>query len=257
MKNVSVSSLLKGVGDALHKIRVKLYPNYLPKGKGTFIARTNNQRVLDVEEICMELKKRGNFAGDHKVLAEYVRQYYEEAILQLCNGFAVNSGYYTMYLNIGGVFGSPNDTRDLDKHPIGFRVRIGAVLKQLAKILKIEVEGLASTDGYIDYFTDVHSNTVNYEITGGRNFIITGDKIKVAGNEPECGVYFERTDDGTRIKVQERLTQNTPSKIIGTIPMLMAPKSYRVVIVTRFNGSSSSTSKKLRTLISNFEMKAE
>jgi len=257
MKNVSVSSILKGAGDALHNIRVKLYPNYLPRGRGSYIARTNNQRVLDVEGVCMELKKRGSFPGDHKVLAEYVRQYYEEAMYQLCNGFAINSGYYTIYLNIGGVFGSPNDTRDLKKHPLGFRVRIGAVLKQLAKVLRIEVEGMANTDGFIDRFTDVHSDTVNYEITGGRNFIITGDKIKVAGDDAECGVYFELIEDGTRIKVQERLTQNTPSKIIGTAPMLLAPKLYRVVIVTRFNGSSSSVLKNPRTLTSSFELKAE
>jgi len=255
MKNVSVSSILKGTGDALHDIRVKLYPNYLPKGKGTYLARTNNKKVLDIEGVCMELKKRGSFPGDHKVLADYVRLYYEEAIYQLCSGFTINSGYYTIYLNIGGLFGSLNETRDQKKHPIGFRVRIGAVLKQLAKVLRIEVEA-ANTDGFIDYFTDVHSDTLNYKVTKERNFIITGDKIKVAGDDPECGVYFEMIDDGTRIRVQERLTQNTPSKVIGTAPVLMDANSYRVVIVTQFNGSNNSVSKKPRTLTSSFELKA-
>ena len=256
MKNVSVSSILKGAGDAIHDIRVKLYPNYLPKGKGTYLARTNNKRVLDIEGVCMELKKRGNFPGDHKVLADYVRLYYEEAIYQLCSGFTINSGYYTIYPNIGGLFGSLNETRDQKKHPISFRVRIGAVLKQLAKVLKIEVEA-ARTDGFIDYFTDVYSDTVNYEITGGRNFIITGDKIKLVGDDPECGIYLEMVEDGTRIKVQERLTQNTPSKIIGTAPMMIASKLYRVVIVTQFNGSNSSVLKNPRTLTSSFELKAD
>jgi hypothetical protein len=257
MKNVSVSSILKGVGDALHDIRVKLYPNYLPRGRGTYIARTNNKNVLDIEGVCMEIKKRGNFAGDHKVLAGYVRQYYEEAIFQLCSGFMINSGYYTLYLNIGGVFDSPNASRDMDKHPLGFRVRIGTVLKQLAKVLRIKVEGLAKTDGFIDNFTDVHSGTVNYETTGGRNFIVTGDKIKVTGDDPECGIYFEQIEDGTRIKVKERLTQNTASKIIGIAPVLPPEKSYKVVIVTQFNGSSTSVLKSPKTLISRFNLKVK
>ena len=255
--SVSITSVLKGAGDVLHRIRVKLYPNYLPKGKGTYIAHTNSQRVLDVDDICKELKTRGSFPGDHKVLAEHVRQYFDEAVYQLCNGFAVNSGYYTMYPNIGGIFTSPNENRDQKKHPLGFRIRVGSVMKQLAKLVEIEVEGVSDNNGYIDCFTDIHTNTVNDEVTGGFSFIITGDKIKIGGDDPDCGVYFEMTDrSGMRIKVQERLTQNTPSKIIGTVPALVTPESYRVVIVTQFNGSSTSFLKNPRTLISNFEIDA-
>jgi hypothetical protein len=31
------------VNERMHKLRVKLYPNYLPGGEGTFIARTINE----------------------------------------------------------------------------------------------------------------------------------------------------------------------------------------------------------------------
>ena len=161
-------------------------------------------------------------------------------------------------MNIGGVFRSPKGGHDPGNHPVGFRVRIGSILKRLAKLVQIEVEGVVDGNGYIDRFTDAHSDTVNSEVTGGRNFTLTGDKIKVDGDAPECGVYFEMTDgSGTRIKVQERLTQNTPTKIIGRIPMLMAPRSYRVVIVTQFNGSNASVLKGPKTLISSFELGAE
>jgi hypothetical protein len=37
--------------DVLHKIKVKLYPNYLPDAKGEFIARTDNEATLSVEDV--------------------------------------------------------------------------------------------------------------------------------------------------------------------------------------------------------------
>jgi len=161
-------------------------------------------------------------------------------------------------MNIGGIFRSPKEGYDQESHPIGFRLRVGSVLKRLAKLVQIEVEGVVDGNGYIDSFTDAHSDTINSEVTGGRNFTIVGDKIKVDGDDPDCGVYFEMTDgSGTRIKVQERLTQNTPSKIIGRIPMLMAPKSYRVIIITQFGGSYNSVLKKSKMLTSSFELNAE
>ena len=75
------------------------------------------------------------------MVADYVRQYYTEAMYQLCNGFAINSGYYTLYMNIGGVFRSPKGGHDPGNHPVGFRVRIGSILKRLAKLVQIEVDG--------------------------------------------------------------------------------------------------------------------
>ena len=82
--SVSVTSILKGAGNALHRIRVKLYPNYLPKGRGTYFARTNNQKVLNVDDVCRELKDRVGFPGDHTVVADYVRH----IIPKQCTSFA-------------------------------------------------------------------------------------------------------------------------------------------------------------------------
>jgi len=241
----------------LHRIKVKLYPNHLPKGGGPYIARTNNERVLSMENVCAALENRGGFTGDRELLRKHVRQYYDEVAYQLCDGYAVNSGFYTLFPNVGGTYFSPNEPRDHKKHPLVFRLRTGRRLKQLARLVEIDVDGFADTNGYIYQLTDVDTDTVNDSLTGGGDFIINGDKIKVAGDDDECGVFFELTDDpDRRIKVEKRLSRNLPSQIIGRIPMLLAPKSYRVVIVTRY-ASSGSLLKEPRTIVSSFELDAE
>ena len=52
-------ALINEVHELLHRIRVKLYPNYLPHLAGAYIAGTDNEASLSIEEVCAALKNRG------------------------------------------------------------------------------------------------------------------------------------------------------------------------------------------------------
>ena len=248
----NLSSSLKGVNDVLHRICLSLYPNHLAGGR--YHARTINERALTREQVCESLKTRGGFTGNYRELLENIKQYYDEVVYLLCDGYAVNSGFYTIFPNIGGTFNSPDDAVDPKKHPLTYRLRASREFKELAKNSEFKITGVASTNGYIRQFYDVFSDTCNDALSGGDNFIITGDKIKIMGeDDDECGVYFEPADgSGTRIKVEKRLTRNMPSELIGTAPAL-APMSYRVVVVTRY-ASGGTLLKEPRTITGEFEL---
>jgi hypothetical protein len=47
-------AIINPVNGMLHRIRVKLYPNYLPHVGGPYIARTDNEASLTMEEVCAE-----------------------------------------------------------------------------------------------------------------------------------------------------------------------------------------------------------
>jgi len=42
-------NLTYGTKPVMHRIRVKLYPNYLPGGEGTFLTRTDSEACLKVQ----------------------------------------------------------------------------------------------------------------------------------------------------------------------------------------------------------------
>ena len=75
--------------------------------------------------------------------------------------------------------------------------------------------------------------------------MITGNLIKIAGDESVAGIFFV-AEDGTTKKISRRLTQNDPSKIIARVPAL-ADGSYTLRIVTFYN-SGSTLLKNVRTL---------
>ena len=255
MKKTLSSVIGDDVKDIHHRIHVKLFPQRLPGVPGQYVARTINEDVLSITDICASMKKRGGFEGDHKKMEEYVKLYFKEVAFQLCNGYAISNGYFTLYPNVGGTFDSPKEHLNPKDHPVTARYRSELALKEMMKLIKINVDGEADGSGFIHQFFDVFSNTTNDAVSGGSNFILTGHKIKIAGDPDVCGVYFSPTDEpDVRLKVKDRLTENFPSKIISTIPFLMAPKSYRVIVVTQFTGSGDSLLKEPRTITSKFTL---
>ncbi|MDR2364008.1 MAG: hypothetical protein LBD65_06295 [Spirochaetaceae bacterium] len=77
-------AIINNVNEVLCRIRVKLYPNYLPKGEGEYIARTDNEAALSIERVCAALKNRGGYTGSYGGLVDRVKQFLNEAI----HGFA-------------------------------------------------------------------------------------------------------------------------------------------------------------------------
>jgi hypothetical protein len=234
--------------EVLHRVHVKLYPNYLPKVEGAYIARTANEATLSIEEVCAALKNRGGFTGSYDDLVAHVRQFFDETVYQLCDGFAVNTGYFSMHPSVGGAFDKATEGHDMGKHPVSFRFRTRAPLRALTERIVVEVDGLADVSGYIDEFIDVSTEAVNETLTPGGQFSISGHKIKIAGNSPEVGVYFvSAAAPAVRVKVAGHLAENTASKLIGVIPPLSAG-AYTLEILTQFTGSGSTSLKNPRTI---------
>jgi hypothetical protein len=245
-----------GLKDILHRIKAKLYPNYLPGVEGAYIARTDNEATLSVEEVCTALKNRGGFSGRYDELITCVKQYLDECAYQLCDGYAVSTGYYSIHPNIGGTFNSEKELHNHQKHPITFRFRGHAPLRRLVEHIDIEITGIADGSGYIAEFFDLGTGAVNETVSGGAQFVIAGHRIKVAGDNPACGVYFECVEEaGQRIKVGGLLAENTGSKVIGIVPALIASRNYRVIIVTQYSAGSSLL-KEPRTITSGFTLSA-
>jgi hypothetical protein len=248
-------SIIDPASEVLHRIRVKLYPNRLSNVEGAYIARADNEASLSIEDVCAALKSRGGFTGDYDDVVEHVKRFFDEAAYQLCDGFAVNAGYFSIHPNVGGTFDSAvrgRVSREARKHPITFRFRALAPLRALADRIAVEVEGVADASGRIGELLDITTGSANGALTPGGIFVITGRKIKVTGENPDVGVYFASAEDaGLRVKVAGRLAENTASKVAGIVPALDAGE-WKAEIKTQFSGYGSKGLKEPRVIESAF-----
>jgi len=233
-----------------HKIRVRLYHNYLPQVEGKYIARTINEAFLKVRDIAASAKTRGGFTGSFEDMIEYVNLFLWEVIYQVSDGFAVDLEYFTLQPNVGGTFDKATEGQDDERHPISIRFRPKAKMKKITDEIEVIVEGLGGNNGFIDEFIDVEEEATNSICVPGDMIIIRGDRIKVAGNDSTVGVYLRSEDDPAQEVKMTRIAENTSTKIIGICPTTGFSRS-RVVIKTQFSGSTKHL-KNVRSIVSDF-----
>jgi hypothetical protein len=226
------------VYEKMHKMRAKLYPNYLPGGEGTYIARTANESSVTVEDICASMKNRGGYDGSYEDAVQTVRHFLKETEYQLADGFSVNTGVFTIHPNIGGTFVNEKEAHDHKKHPVTFRFQSLGPLRKLRDSIEVIIEGVADVNGYIDEYIDYDENTSNTHFAGNRMFAIHGHKIKIAGDDPGVGVYFVPDDDPSKAVKAARIAENTAGKVTGVTPQVIG-SFIKVEIRTQFAGSGT------------------
>lgn len=239
----------------LHRLLEMLNPGYLPPADGTYIVKTENEKMLNVEQICAYMRDQGGFSGDYKVLNENVRQFLDEAAYLLCDGYAVNMGYFSVHPNVSGFFNSIDEIRNFNKQPASFSFRVRSKLLKLARQISLDIAGLAETNAFIDSFIDYEENMINSQYVPGNIFGIFGNKIKVAGDHPSCGVYFVPVENPrAAVKVAD-IAENTHSRITGIVPRT-GYLHHKIEIRTQYTGSPSRFLEAPRTITSRFTVEA-
>ncbi|OJX30744.1 MAG: hypothetical protein BGO86_11455 [Chryseobacterium sp. 36-9] len=222
----------------LHKIKAYLYENLLTKDNpNDYIARTVSERSLNVKQICETAVNRGGADVSAAAMEHATTLFLKEMAYQLCDGFSVNTGYFTAGTQIRGVFDSPSETFSSDKHNILFQFNQGEKLRAEIPNIEVSILGIADSACSILQVTDVKSGSVNDLITPGRNLKISGNKIKVAGDNPNNGVFFVNSTTQERVVVESNdMVTNNPSELIIVIPDL-ASGTYTLEVLTQFSGT--------------------
>jgi hypothetical protein len=230
-------AVIEEINEVLHKIEAKLYPNYLGKGEGAYVARAKAEAPLSIEDICASAKNRGGYTGSYDDLVEHAHIFINETVYQLLDGFSVQmGGFFSIHTRVSGTYHGGHDHIGAENLHIAFRT-LGH-LKELLLKVEIQNEGVAGDGTYIDEIIDVHTDSLNSILTPGNMAHILGNKIKVEGSDPAVGVWFVSEAAGNaRTKVSEHLGINKSTEIMALIPVLSAG-TYKLEIVTQYAGGT-------------------
>ena len=222
----------------LHTIKAALYDNALTPNQNDFMARVVSERSLNIKDVCRAATTRGGADIPAAAMEHAVNLFLKEMGYSLCDGFSVNTGWFTASVSIKGVFDSPVEKFNPDKHTLSFDFNQGSLLRKELGAVTVNITGVADSMAYIAQVTDIKTGSVNDLITVGRNLRITGSKIKIAGNNPTNGIYFVDNVTNESIKVDATdIVTNNPSELIIVIPPLTLGE-YRLEVVTQFTNST-------------------
>lgn len=231
----------------LHKIRAYLYDNFLTEDPNDFVARVQSERSLNVKDICQTAATRGGADISAASMEHAVNLWLKEMAYQLCDGFSVNTGWFTASTHIKGVFNSPNETFNSSKHTLSFEFQQGSQLRKEINTVEVDILGVADASLFVGQVIDVKTGSVNDLLTANRNLKISGNKLKIAGENEANGIYFinQSTQERTKVDATDIVTNN-PSELIIVIPALAAG-TYKVEITTQY--TPSNLLKEARTIV--------
>ncbi|WP_304246975.1 DUF4469 domain-containing protein, partial [Parabacteroides gordonii] len=191
-------------------------------------------KTLRKEDIAKEIKRTGSELKLPTILS--VTSQSNDIIMEaLLNGDSVITDICQFIPRITGPFDSVDAPFDPTIHRLTFDVVFTKAMREGLKKVKTINLGAKESVARIGVVTDTLTGLIDGSITPNEDIMISGDLIKIAGNEAVVGIFFV-AESGEAVKVTRRLTQNDPGKIIARVPAL-ADGSYTLRIVTQYSTS--------------------
>jgi len=210
----------------------------LTEDPNDFIARVVAEKSLSIDDVCQSAANRGGADISAAAMGHAVQLWLKEMAYRLCDGFSINAGWFNVQANIRGVFNSPSEKFNPEKHTVSFDFNQGSLLRKELGSVEVEIQGVAENSFYVAQVTDIKTGVVNEVLTPNRNLRIQGSKLKVAGESEANGIFFINQANQQKVKVDATdIVTNNPSELIIVIPALEAG-SYKLEVVTQFGSGN-------------------
>lgn len=170
------------------------------------------------------------------------------AMDQVANGASVRFGLSFYSLGVSGVFIGDNAGWDPAQHSLTINSAPISDFRLKVKATTADVRGMAASGPAVNSVIDVTTGLVNTMLTPGGGLNITGNRIKIDGDNPDVGISLINQETKEVVPVPKTsIIVNDPSKISIIIPAGLANGDYKLSICTQY--SNNTMLKEPRTFI--------
>jgi hypothetical protein len=211
-------------------LKYSLVENLLTDRTDDYSAMTHCTESLDKEAIITRMLHKGTLLTRTDILA--VLNNLEETVVEaLLEGNNLTLPLFNTSFSISGVFESPLDSFDGNRHKLHINLTKGLKLREAEHSVKFEKSHTPSPQPNIQEVKDSISGAVNEQLTPSGVVEVRGYNLKIEGDNPDCGLWFIQAG-GTEMKA-DVFIDNKPSKIIAMIPALYSGE-WQVKVVTQY-----------------------
>lgn len=172
----------------------------------------------------------------------------EEVIMEaLMSGEIVNTGLFHAVAKLRGKVAMNN--WDPDTNSIRVSITQGKQLREAIKNTRVEVKGERPANFRIINGQNAATRSTGFNATAGRNFILTGKNLTVAGDDPSVGITLKSIAKGTVTKIEaNRIVMNGPSRLIILLPESLKDGEYILTITSQYKRSGKNFLKTPRSI---------
>ena len=235
-------------------VNVTVRKSHIIDGEKQFA--TVNRNTATLENIIAAVHKNNPLISEN-IIRTVATEFKIAMLEKLQNGEGLNLfDLGTLYLTSKGSIESENPTaEDVPAFGVGFTPTKTAKFS----VSDIEIDSLekAETSPSIASFTDLSTNKNGFEITEGGGMKISGERLKIAGNNDATGVFFAPALESGKIDENEenwkkvsRLFRNFPKDLSFLLPEDAKAESKWFIVVRTASSWGSRTTSSLKTSIS-------
>lgn len=228
-------------------LEIRLVPNHLTKRENDYMAVVHNVVFKNLNDIIKQITVHGSIMKETECVA-VINAYWDAIGENIENGIGFSSRQINITPRAGGVFGSSEDYFDEGRHWKDVTISAGVKLKKNINNMKVKIVRSLPNLPSVKSFFDIQTQTSNQKITPGHMADITGDMLKIQGEN--AGVFFINKDSGHEFAV-ERIHGNLPKKLTIIIPEDLIPGFYKLEVRTHINRSKEIRTGTLEAILSN------
>jgi hypothetical protein len=219
------------------KLNAWIRKNPLTPDPNDYVAVPVTVGSIQIEGIVDELEKEGMELKRETVI-DVVNRFNRKAAEMLVSGYNVNTGLVYMRPIIKGVF--YGKTWNPETNSLVPSITPGMDLRTAIGDTNVEILGEQSNPLEILSLTDTFTGKTDGTLTKGRNAEIRGSYLKIAGEDPACGVAFTNTAtaETTRLDMAD-IVINEPSRLLILVPASLAAGEYELSLTTQFSTGST------------------
>lgn len=213
------------------KLNVQTVQSSLPNNSTKSYYKLINSGIADLNRIIDEIMAVN--PGLERETVEAVLKLEQRIITKLTlNGMRVNTGLFSAVATPKGEGGSKWDNA---KNKLNIKITQGTYWREKIRQTLVNVLGMKADVMYIDKVT---SNSDDNTINPGDIINVTGNFLKLAGEDENVGIYFvNETNETTKVE-KRHIAVNEPKKLTFSVPSSLKAGEYTLRIITLFSRSN-------------------
>ena len=220
--------------------------NQLTDDPNDYMASVAVSGSIGINAIVDELQKEGMEIKRETVI-DIISRFNRKAADLVLSGYNVNTGLVYMRPVVKGVF--YDKTWNPETNPVYIAINQGLDLRNAVAETVVEILGEQADPLEILSITDNTTGKTDGTLTPGRNAELKGSYMRIAGDNPDCGISFKNTSTQivTKLAVND-IVLNEPSRLLILVPATLNKGEYELILTTQFT-SGNITLKTPRTVI--------
>jgi len=206
--------------------------NNLTEDPNDYSALVSKSTSAGVAEVIDELVSEG-MEIKRETAIDIITRFNRKSAELVVSGHNVNTGLVYMRPVITGVF--YDKTWDAEKNPVYVAINQGADLRAAIANTTVEILSIQPEPIEILSLTDTTTGKTDGTLTKGRNAELKGSFLKIAGENPDCGISFRNTttQDITKLATSD-IVLNEPSRLLILVPATLVAGEYELTVITQY-----------------------